>query len=194
MPRTVGELGFALLNPTYVATEFSASHRSGEAPLTVQFTDISQPSTEDAQIISWDWDFGDSGAKSDVQNPAHTYNRPGTFTVSLEVTASNAGSDFKSSTLAPLNIIFASIQRTFSPTDNTLAIFNASSPLKSIFPRKPCLQTYPPSLLSIEQRSQSIKLTSSVKYAEFSFGRYDRIVVDITTKKTLKIEIESHVI
>lgn len=34
--------------------------------------------------IAWNWDFGD-GSTSDIQNPAHTYNIPGTFNVCLTV-------------------------------------------------------------------------------------------------------------
>ena len=34
--------------------------------------------------LSWAWDFGD-GSTSDVQNPIHTYNIPGTFNVCLNV-------------------------------------------------------------------------------------------------------------
>jgi PKD repeat protein len=37
-------------------------------------------------IISWNWNFGDS-TFSALQNPAHTYNSPDTFIVSLEVNA-----------------------------------------------------------------------------------------------------------
>ena len=56
------------------------------APLTVDFEDLS---TEDP--TSWAWDFGDGEASSD-QNPSHTYQTEGIYSVSL--TATNAdGSD-----------------------------------------------------------------------------------------------------
>ncbi|MGR3219662.1 MAG: PKD domain-containing protein, partial [Candidatus Anammoxibacter sp.] len=71
---------------------FTGSPVSGGAPLDVQFTDGSQPSLG-SSITAWNWDFGDNGATSSEQNPAHTYNLPGTFTVSLEVTDTNAGTD-----------------------------------------------------------------------------------------------------
>ncbi|MGR3178428.1 MAG: PKD domain-containing protein, partial [Candidatus Anammoxibacter sp.] len=71
---------------------FTGSPVSGGTPLNVQFTDVSVPS-QDSAITAWNWDFGDNGATSSQQNPAHTYNLSGTFTVSLEVTDTNAGTD-----------------------------------------------------------------------------------------------------
>ncbi len=66
--------------------DFSASTRSGKLPLTVRFTDRST-----SEPTSWRWDFGDGGSSRE-QNPSHTYNRRGAFTVRL--TVSNArGSD-----------------------------------------------------------------------------------------------------
>jgi PKD repeat protein len=51
--------------------------------LTVDFTD--QSADADGTIQSWSWDFGD-GTTSTAQNPIHTYDADGTYTVSLEVT------------------------------------------------------------------------------------------------------------
>jgi PKD repeat protein len=65
---------------------FSGSPTSGEAPLTVEFTDESSNNP-----TSWSWDFGDGGT-STAQNPSYVYNDVGTYTVTL--TAANAyGSD-----------------------------------------------------------------------------------------------------
>ncbi|NUM64896.1 phytase, partial [candidate division KSB1 bacterium] len=63
------------------AAEFIASSTSGNAPFTVNFTDQST-----GNPTSWAWDFGDGGT-STAQNPAHTYNVAGDYTVIL--TASN---------------------------------------------------------------------------------------------------------
>jgi serine protease len=64
---------------------FTGSPTSGDAPLTVNFSNGSTDAT------SWSWTFGDGGT-STVQNPSHTYTSDGTFTVQL--TATNAcGSD-----------------------------------------------------------------------------------------------------
>ncbi|HTY15510.1 MAG TPA: PKD domain-containing protein [Methanoregulaceae archaeon] len=58
---------------------FTASPRSGTAPLEVHFTDIST-----GQPAAWSWDFGD-GTTSTLQNPAHVYSDGGSYTVSLAV-------------------------------------------------------------------------------------------------------------
>jgi parallel beta-helix repeat protein len=57
--------------------DFSAGPATGEAPLTVQFTDLSG-----GDMLSWLWNFGDGGASVE-RNPAHTYNAAGTYSVSL---------------------------------------------------------------------------------------------------------------
>jgi len=56
--------------------DFSASATSGNAPLTVQFTDLSQ------NAVAWSWNFGD-GSTSTEKSPAHTFNSAGTYTVNL---------------------------------------------------------------------------------------------------------------
>jgi len=58
---------------------FSASPRSGKAPLKVQFTDKSSNSP-----TSWKWSFGD-GTYSTAKNPVHKYSKAGKYTVSLTV-------------------------------------------------------------------------------------------------------------
>ncbi len=60
------------------APSFTASPTSGPAPLTVQFTDTS---TDDP--FDWWWEFGDGDEVFSVQNPSHTYTKPGTYTVTL---------------------------------------------------------------------------------------------------------------
>jgi len=59
--------------------DFIGEPTSGAQPLEVQFTDLSAGS-----IYSWEWDLGD-GETSDEQNPLHTYENAGTYTVSLVV-------------------------------------------------------------------------------------------------------------
>jgi len=61
--------------------DFSANPTVGEAPLTVQFNDL----TTLAGVSAWFWEFGD-GQTSELQNPAHTYTTEGSFTVRLTVT------------------------------------------------------------------------------------------------------------
>lgn len=60
--------------------DFVGAPTAGNAPLMVNFTDLSTGS-----IDGWSWDFGDSGTSSD-QNPSHEYLSSGNFTVSLTVT------------------------------------------------------------------------------------------------------------
>lgn len=58
--------------------EFEGNPRSGDVPLTVVFTNLSQ------RYRSCTWDFGD-GTTSLVSSPLHTYTVPGNYTVGLTV-------------------------------------------------------------------------------------------------------------
>lgn len=60
--------------------DFLASPLSGNAPLIVNFSDLST-----GNINSWAWEFGDSETSSD-KNPWHEYSAEGSYTVSLTVT------------------------------------------------------------------------------------------------------------
>ena len=72
---------------------FTATPTSGAGPLPVTFTD-----TSTGGPTSWSWDFGDPGSgsanTSTLQNPSHTYNTDGTYTVALTAT-NGAGSTTK---------------------------------------------------------------------------------------------------
>jgi PKD repeat protein len=68
-----------------VEADFSGTPTSGDAPLTVDFTDETTNGP-----TSWAWDFGDGGTSTE-QNPEHVYTTPGVYTVSL--TASSASSE-----------------------------------------------------------------------------------------------------
>jgi len=72
-------LGGACSKPPAPIAHFSASPVTGGAPLVVQFNDKSS-----GEITSWRWNFGD-GSVGTQRNPAHTYDRSGSFTVLLEV-------------------------------------------------------------------------------------------------------------
>jgi PKD repeat protein len=65
-----------------LVANFTANVTEGEAPLAVRFTD-----TSTGEIETWAWDFGD-GNSSTEQNPVHTYEIPGNYSVTLN--ASNA--------------------------------------------------------------------------------------------------------
>ena len=77
--------------PAPPVADFSGSPLSGNAPLTVNFTDLSSNSP-----TSWSWTFGDGGS-STAQNPSHEYTAVGDYTVSLEATNAD-GSDTETKT------------------------------------------------------------------------------------------------
>lgn len=66
--------------------QFSTSTLSGNAPLTVYFSDDSA-----GFPTAWSWDFGD-GKSASIQNPAHTYATAGTYSVRLSVTGPGGSS------------------------------------------------------------------------------------------------------
>lgn len=71
--------------PDAPVADFTGTPTSGSRPLTVQFTDISTNAP-----TSWEWDFDNDGTVDSYdQNPQHTYNEIGSYTVNL--TASNGG-------------------------------------------------------------------------------------------------------
>jgi PKD repeat protein len=79
--------GYISVTVEYPVADFSGSPTAGNAPLTVDFTDLSAGSP-----TSWSWDFGDGVGTSTAQNPSYTYTSDGVYTV--ELTATNAhGSD-----------------------------------------------------------------------------------------------------
>lgn len=59
--------------------DFTADPRAGCAPLTVQFTNLSQF----AEPNSYTWHFGDGQAVSNAVNPVYTFYEPGSYTVTL---------------------------------------------------------------------------------------------------------------
>jgi PKD repeat protein len=72
------------------AARFSASPKSGTAPLTVTFTDNTV-----GTVDTWSWDFDNDGTEdSTEQNPSYSFNLPGTYTVTLTVTGPG-GTDVK---------------------------------------------------------------------------------------------------
>ena len=58
--------------------------------LTATFTDASSDS--DGSVVSWDWDFGDTGGSS-AQHPSYTYASAGTYSVTLTVTDNDGATD-----------------------------------------------------------------------------------------------------
>ncbi|HJV65761.1 MAG TPA: PKD domain-containing protein, partial [Geomonas sp.] len=83
------QTAYIVLNVAAPVANFTATPRTGSAPLSVSFTDKST-----GQITGWLWDFGDS-TTSAQQNPSHVYNSAGSYTVTLTVTGPG-GSNSKS--------------------------------------------------------------------------------------------------
>ncbi|MDW8333467.1 MAG: PKD domain-containing protein, partial [Bacteroidia bacterium] len=69
--------------PLECQAEFTASVRTGTAPLQVSFSAASTP-----PAVSWFWDFGD-GETSNENAPSHLYENPGAYTVALIVRTEN---------------------------------------------------------------------------------------------------------
>jgi PKD repeat protein len=74
-----------VLAPAAPTVDFSADVTTGDAPLSVQFTDLS--TTGGATITSWSWDFGDTTTSTE-ESPSHSFPDSGTYTVSLTATNS----------------------------------------------------------------------------------------------------------
>jgi PKD repeat protein len=68
------------------AASFTSTPASGDAPLTVQFSD-----TSTGNVTGRLWDFGD-GQTSEEQHPSHVHSDAGTFTVTLTATNANGSS------------------------------------------------------------------------------------------------------
>ena len=103
--------------PVAPTAAFSANPTTGEAPLSVNFSDLSQ-----GIPTSWLWNFGD-GTTSTSQNPSHSYAQ-GTYDVSLTVTNSE-GSDTLTQT-ALITVTEPTPTASFLPTAD--AFVRSSSP------------------------------------------------------------------
>jgi YVTN family beta-propeller protein len=81
---------------------FSTFAASGNAPLTVSFTDQSTGSP-----TSWKWNFGDGNTSTD-KNPMHTFDKNGLYSISLSVSNANGSNAVtKSSYIAVSNSLVA---------------------------------------------------------------------------------------
>jgi gliding motility-associated-like protein len=73
------------------SSEFADLYSSAECPhKKVFFKDSSAVGMD--QVDQWDWDFGD-GDSSDLEDPVHEYEGPGSYTVSLAVGTKNGCKD-----------------------------------------------------------------------------------------------------
>ncbi len=86
--------------PVPPTAAFSAETTCAVSGVPVQFYDESDPGSA-SEIATYLWEFGD-GATSTQQNPVHTYDNPGNYTVTLTVTTDPR--------LAPYNTDSASVE------------------------------------------------------------------------------------
>jgi PKD repeat protein len=87
---------FVIGNDAPVASA-GADITSGEAPLNVSFTGSATDS--DGSIVSYHWNFSDGGTSSE-QNPKHTFDNAGSFTVTLTVTDDDGATGSDSLTIS----------------------------------------------------------------------------------------------
>jgi YVTN family beta-propeller protein len=147
-------------------SNFTSNVTSGNAPLTVAFTDKSTGSP-----TKWKWTFGD-GTNSTKQNPIHKYSKAGNYTVSL--TVSNAAG---SNTLTKSNYI--KVTTIIKP----VASFSASPasgkvPLKVTFTDK---STNSPTSW---KWSFGDGKTSTVKNPVHTYSKAGNYTVSLTVKNT----------
>lgn len=80
------ELTITVLSETSMTVIISTTEVTGSSPLTVSFNSTILNGTEP---YFYRWSFGD-GVNSTQANPTHTFDRPGTYRVTLTVTDSNS--------------------------------------------------------------------------------------------------------
>ena len=69
---------------------FEVNPEGGNTLVSFQFNDLSYD--DDGEIEQWNWDFGD-GSTSDLQNPSHQFDLPGTYSITLSVTDDQDGTN-----------------------------------------------------------------------------------------------------
>ncbi len=115
----------------------TASFKFDVSGSTATFSDQSRADGSDCRINSWSWDFGD-GKRESIQNPKHTYDRSGCFTVTVTVTDSEGNTR----TSNPQTIVIGTTMPTanfdFSPKTNInagdLVTFTNTSTPASVSP------------------------------------------------------------
>lgn len=92
---------------------------TGEIELTVTFVDASSPADE---ITYWSWDFGDGSAIYEGQTPpAHLYDTPGVYTVTLHVSGEKGSDTFSDTVTATDGVPFATFAGLSAQVPATIA-------------------------------------------------------------------------
>lgn len=136
--------------PSPPDVRFSATPRSGTAPLRVQFTDetpVEELSFLPAKgllqlfpqytMCEWEldhWDFGDGGT-STAANPSHVYTQPGQYTVSLTYECRDV---YKGSFLPPGEILNNGTAETSATVTTTMELYiTVLDPREEVSPLEP---------------------------------------------------------
>jgi len=80
----VAEATIAVVNPPPPVAVFKYEPEKATTADVVSFSDESFHPEEDAEIVTWRWDFGD-GSISEERNPEHRYAESGTYTIRMWV-------------------------------------------------------------------------------------------------------------
>jgi YVTN family beta-propeller protein len=98
---------------------FTSNVTEGNAPLNIQFTDLSENATE------WSWDFDNDGTiDSTEQSPSYTYSSAGNYSVNLAV-SNDDGSDSEVKT-DYIVVSTPEIQDTTAPVIQSVVLFPAN--------------------------------------------------------------------
>ncbi|HET9852413.1 MAG TPA: PKD domain-containing protein [Candidatus Limnocylindrales bacterium] len=114
---TVTQTNYITINAPAPVADFTANITNPTVGDPVSFTD-----TSTGNPTAWEWTFGDGGSISGSANVAHTYNTPGTYSVTLKVTAASG-----SNTVTKTNYIVVSAGTCRVPTFNGTSSANAQT-------------------------------------------------------------------
>lgn len=81
-------------------------------PFTVQFTNQSTPAG-----LTYNWNFGDGSPHGTTADPAHTYNNPGPYTVTLTVTDPSTGCQATKQVYNAVRIVIPRVDFTYTPPE-----------------------------------------------------------------------------
>ena len=119
---------YVLERPIIPVADYSTSAISGYAPLSVQFTDISQ------FAASRSWDFNSDGiTDSSILSPIYTYTVPGTYTASLMVSNAN-GTNSKTAAITvlrpklPVASFISNVTSEYTPSSVAFTDTSSGSP------------------------------------------------------------------
>jgi VCBS repeat-containing protein len=108
--------------------------------MTAKFRDASRPSY--GTLSAWSWDFGD-GTGSSLQHPSHTYEAPGTYTVTLVATNSEGNSaDFSQNIVIAAPTSAATVP-TAAPTPTSAPPATATTTVTATVTSAPAVQPTP---------------------------------------------------